>query len=252
MKKFVILGSLIILFVIIVIGGYLWFSLDNIIKHSIEKYGSAALTTKVRVGSVSIKLTKGAGSIRHLRVSNPTGFSNSPIFSFDNIHLKLDIPSITQKIMVIDKVTINSPAIAFEVNRQGKTNVLVLQQNIKANQAKPVKKTTATSPTKTNNDDKSKRFIIKRLTISSAKVDARIAMLKKHYTVTLPTIVLTNLGAPQGATPKALASQIGIALSQRVLSAMGQSYGQRYLNARIGEVQKKIDDKLTHFLRKNI
>ena len=65
--------------------------------------------------------------------------------------------------------TINSPAITFEVNQQGKTNILVLQQNIQTN-TKSSKKQTYSSA-KNNTNDKSKRFIIKKLTIS-AKVDA--------------------------------------------------------------------------------
>ena len=179
MKKFLISGSVIVLLAIIIIAGYLWFSLDGIVKRAIEKYASQALTTKVTVSSVSIKPTKGIGSIRHLRVSNPNDFSNSPIFSLDNIRLHLNIPSITRKVIVINNVSIKSPHIKFEVNNQGKTNILVLQQNIKSNSAKPSGKTQKNNAVKNTSSDKSKRFIIKKLIISGAKVNAHIALLKK-------------------------------------------------------------------------
>ena len=252
MKKTLIIGSVIIVFALIISLGYLWFSLDGIVKRGIEKYASQALTTKVTVSSVSIKPTKGTGSIRQLRVSNPANFSTAPIFSLHNIRLHLDIASITHKVIVINDVSINSPHIAFEVNQQGKTNILVLQQNIKAanaNTAGEVQKNTATKTKATDND---KRFIIKKITISGTKVDATITPLKKHYTITIPAMVLTNLGAPQGATPKALASQIGIEITQQVLTAMGKSYSQQYLNAKLHDVQNQLGNKLANIIKKNI
>ena len=56
---------------------YLLSNLDSIVKSAIEQYGSEITGTRVRVGSVKITLTEGRGTIRGLRVGNPSGFSSN-------------------------------------------------------------------------------------------------------------------------------------------------------------------------------
>ena len=74
MKK-IILG--VVLIVIVAIGGGVYYvlnNLDDLVKAAIEKHGSAATQTSVRVDSVKINLLEGSGGISGLTIANTSGF----------------------------------------------------------------------------------------------------------------------------------------------------------------------------------
>ena len=61
-RKFLIAAALVVL----VLAGavaYVLTNLDGIVKRAIERYGSEATKTAVRVGSVSVKLARGEGAL---------------------------------------------------------------------------------------------------------------------------------------------------------------------------------------------
>ena len=73
MKK-VILG-LVLVIILAIVGGvyYVLTNLDALVEAAIEKHGSEATQTAVRVDSVKIDLSNGAGAISGLTIANPTG-----------------------------------------------------------------------------------------------------------------------------------------------------------------------------------
>ena len=84
--------------VVIVLLGALWLlysSLDFVVKEAIEKYGSQATGTSVRVASVSISLTSGRGTLRGVRIANPPGFSSGDAFAFGEVTLEIDVGTVT-------------------------------------------------------------------------------------------------------------------------------------------------------------
>ena len=110
-KAFLALG---IIAVIVAAGLYVLFTnLDRIVAAAIERYGSEATGTKVGVSSVRLDLKGGKGSIRHLRVGNPPGFSTPDAFRLEDISVAVDTGSVTGNPVVIDQVTILSPRIAY-------------------------------------------------------------------------------------------------------------------------------------------
>jgi uncharacterized protein (UPF0333 family) len=79
-KLFLILAGVI---VIIIAGGvyYVFTNINAIVKAAIEKHGSQATRTDVRVSSVDITLSTGKGAISGMTVENPAGFTSRNIFS---------------------------------------------------------------------------------------------------------------------------------------------------------------------------
>jgi hypothetical protein len=62
---------------------FLWTNLDWIVKNAIERYGSQALGTAVRVDHVSLSPTKGSGESAGLTIANlhPTSFHSAAFAS---------------------------------------------------------------------------------------------------------------------------------------------------------------------------
>jgi hypothetical protein len=119
---------------------YVMTNLDSIVKGAIEKYGSEAAKTAVRVSSVSIRLTEGKGEISGLTVANPHGFSSPNVFRLGKISVKIDTRSVTSSPIVIDEIHISSPQVVYEMNQVLASNILVLKKNIQESAADSKKK----------------------------------------------------------------------------------------------------------------
>lgn len=208
MKK-IILG--IVLLVIIAVGGgifYLFHNLDAIVKMAIEKYGSQAIQTPVRVDRVRIKLQEGSASISGLTVANPPGFSMPYAFALGDISVGIDIDSLTGDVIVIREIGIAEPQVFFEINAEKQANLDVLSKNLgTGKEAPPPEDKPGAEP----------RLIIGKASLSGAELQALVAPLdNKEYRLQLTTITMNNLGAPKGAPPAEIARQMLDQLLDRV------------------------------------
>lgn len=207
MKK-IILG--IVLLLIISIGGgifYLFHNLDTIVKMAIEKYGSQAIQTPVRVDRVRIKLQEGTASISGLTIANPPGFSMPHAFSLGDITVGIDINSLAGDAIVIREIGIGAPQVFFEINADRKANLDVLSKNLGTSKETPAEETSGAEP----------RLIISKASLSGAELQAKVVPLdNKEYQLKLPAITMNNLGAPNGAPPAEIARQMLDQLLDRV------------------------------------
>jgi hypothetical protein len=111
------MGVVVLVVIIAAALFYLWSSLDSLVAHVIEKYGSQTTQTSVRVQSVDIDLQSGAGSVNELKVGNPKGFSSPNAFTLGGITVKIDIDSITKDPIIINEITVQSPHVVYEINK---------------------------------------------------------------------------------------------------------------------------------------
>ena len=128
MKKTLLI--IIVLVILAVAGGiyYVLTNLDMLVKQAIEKYGSQATQTAVRVDSVKVRLTEGSAALGGLTVANPKNFSMPHAFVLGEISTRIDIKALTEEKIVIDEVRVLAPQVFYEVNadKQGNLNVLCL------------------------------------------------------------------------------------------------------------------------------
>jgi hypothetical protein len=103
---------LIILTVVVAVVAFLAYrlvsNLDDIVKSAIENVGSEALGVEVSVGSVSIDLAGGTGTIGGLEIANPPGYSGDPALSVGELTLELG-PDDT-----VARLHLGAPAILVE------------------------------------------------------------------------------------------------------------------------------------------
>ncbi len=239
MKKKIII--FVVLAFVLAIGGivvYVLTNINSIVKAAIEKYGSEATKTAVRVSSVKIDLRNGEGAVLRLKVANPDGYSFPSIITLDNIAVRIEVNSVTSTPIVIDSILIAGPEVFYEVKENGIANVDVLKKNI-----------TSSAPTsKEQSQKKSKgkeiKLTIKKLVFEKGKVHVRIAKLvDKPYTVDLPRLELTDIGKNGGATPAEIARMMATALAEETAKAVARTQGERL-------IRKGTEDLLNKYLNK--
>jgi len=236
MKK-VILGLIVIIVLAIGVGAYLVLTnLDAIVEAAIEKYGSRATQTAVRVDSVQIKLKEGSGAINGLTVANPKGFALSHAFSLGTIKTGIDYQSLQEEPYVINEITVRAPQVFAEINEDKKMNLNQLKKNLSVGkpsdkQEKEADATKAAEP----------RIIIRKLSFTDGNIKALVVPLdNKEYNLKLPNIIMTNLGGKTGSTPTELATEI----IDRLIDEAKKQIKEKGIDAEIDKLKAKAKAKV--------
>jgi len=239
--KVVGIGVAAVVVVAIAGGVYLWSSLDSLVEAAIEKYGSQATQTRVEVAGVKLALTSGEGSIRGIQIDSPAGFSRKQLFTLDNVTVAIDPKTVTDDVVVIDKILIQAPQVFYDINDKGESNLDVLKKNLQqASGGKSKSKAEAS-------DGKEVKLIIRKFIIEKGEIDARIAALgDKDLSANLPRIELTDIGKKSGgATPAEVAKKVANVLISKVGPAVANLGVQQYLGKSADEARAKLKEGAT-------
>ena len=204
MKK--IIFSLVII-VLIGLSAYFYLksNIDEIVREFIVEQVSEVTDTKVQLNAVKLDLKEGAGSLFNFEQPNPPGFQTKYAFHFDQAELDLDLKSIFDEVIIIEKVFINGAEVVYEYS-DGKTNFIELKNIINTNMNN---KTVAASTSKTDQPQQketkkthakqSKKIIIKSFEMINTKVEGAVPFASSQtLSVTLPNIQLNNIGSKEG------------------------------------------------------
>jgi hypothetical protein len=238
MKKKIII-FIVLAFILAVAGTavYVLTNVDFIVKSAIEKYGSQATKTAVRVSSVKIKLRSGEGAVFKLKVANPSGFFSPSIMTLDDISVRIDVNSVTSTPLVIGNILISGPEVFYELKEDGTANVDILKKNLSSGSSRDEQ------PQK-GPKGKEIKLHVRKLVFEKGKVHVRIAKLvDKPYTVELPRLELTDIGKHGGATPVEIARIMATALAEETAKAVARTQGERLL-------RKGAEDLLNKYLNK--
>ncbi len=227
------IGVLVLVVAVIGVVFYVISSLDTLVASAIEKAGTQVTGTSVQVSSVRIDLKSGQGTINELRVANPGGFSAPNAFTLGGISTKIDLASIGEDPIIIDALTVQSPHVVYEINKSGKSNVAVLQDNI-------AQSTGAGGDESSAESGGGPGLVIRKLVIDSGQIDAKVAALPdKDLSAKLARIELTNVGADKGgATPAQIAEKI----ASVILKGVGPAVANLGLNQYLGKNLEQIRD----------
>ncbi len=119
-------------------GRYLWSNLDSIIRAAVEKYGTAATQTAVKLDSVKLSIASGEGGmLGGLSIANPEGFRlplRSKRFYLDSVSVKVRITASIRGTgpIVIREITIVKPQVNYELTNGGDSNLQTIQRNAMA------------------------------------------------------------------------------------------------------------------------
>jgi len=216
MKK-ALIGVAALLLVVVVGLVFVWSNLDSIVKEAIQTYGSEATKTTVSVADVKLDLAEGKATISGLKVGNPAGFTDPYIFELGMISTNIDTSTINQNPIVIDEIIIKAPAVVYEINSEGVSNVDVLKKSL-ASGSGSSGKSSSTSSAYSSDDSKAGeelKMVIRKLIVEGTSARVRIAALGgMEQTVKLPRIVMTDVGKKSGG---ASATEVAQALSSKLI-----------------------------------
>jgi hypothetical protein len=196
----------ILLIGLIAISGLLFFlkdNLDEIVREIIVTSVSDATQTNVSLAQVKLNLKEGVGVLNNYQQGNPEGFQTKYAFRFDQAELDIDVGTILDDVVIIERVFINHADIVYEFN-DGKTNFVELKNNIDKNtkkknsdqknkSVKDQEKTSSQSKTQQN-----KKIIIRSFEMINTEVEAAMPFASSQtLSVQLPNIKLSNIGAKE-------------------------------------------------------
>jgi len=186
--------SLVVLFSIILWAGY--FYLGSAAKAGIEFAGESALKTEVSVDSLSLSPLNGKTSIRGLSIANPAGFSEGPAILLGAVEAEVDISSIFGDTVEIELLRLAQPQINYETKITS-DNLRALLANLPSGDDGAASESAPAS---------TKKILLKRLEILGPQL-AIVTGLGSTQ-VTLPDIILTDIGGTGGGASAAEAAEI--------------------------------------------
>ncbi len=209
-------------------------NIDTLVKGAIEKYGSRATGTSVRVSSVDIGLREGRGLVSGLSVDNPGGFKTPRAFSLGEISIDLDTASITKDPIVIDEIRVSSPKVIYEINKSGKANINKIRDNVSS----------YASSGKASRDG-GKKLLVRRLIIEDGKIEINIAARPgEPLSANLGRIELKNVGGKGGSTPGEIAAQVMRPLTDRAIQAAAKAGVGSYLGQEADRLKEEAAEKM--------
>lgn len=252
MLKKLALG-LVALIVVVGIGlTYLWSNLDGLISKAVEKYGSAATQTDVRLEHVKLSVSTGEGSLSGFSVGNPSGYTAKQALYLGSIAIAVDAKSITGNgPIVIHNIAITKPQVTFEVDASGGNNLKTIANNAQAYAGSSDKaaKAKAAAPSKSESDNKpSRKIVIEDLTITDGQISIATPLLKgQQLNAPLPTIHLTNIGKTSGGeSPADLAKLLLTTITQSASEAATLD-----ITKQLGNITSGLTSGLTNGLKGN-
>ncbi len=187
MKPFLKIAGLVVAGLVIVV---LLFS-GLIIKGAVNRAGPRLLGVPVQVQSVKLSLLRGHMTLRGLHVGNPAGYKTASLFDLRTLEVDLDVLSLLKKTVIIREIRIEAPEITYERGLKN-SNIGALQAQLNPPGAAA---TPAAAPPAVQDKTGGKKVIIKKLTITGAKVKASITMLGgQTLSLPLPPITLHDIG----------------------------------------------------------
>lgn len=236
MKKLLIV---LVLVVALAVGGgvILLSSVNSLLVRAVNTYGPELLQTNVHLDNADISFLDGKGTLQGLFIGNPAGFSGEYAFKVDTIQAALDASTLTEDVVVIERIEVVAPDILYE--RTLKTdNLQTLVNNLKkaTNSGNDADRQAAS-------ETKASRVLIRELLIRSGKVSLVLPGIEKPVGINLPDIRLRDIGKESGSVSFAEAAvTIVQAISDAVLrSSVDVTVGAESL---LRDTGKNVGDKL--------
>ena len=227
---------ILLVLVVLVAAGvfYLTSNLNGLVTTLIEEQGSAATQSAVRVTGLDIRLTDASASLSGLSVANPEGFAGEAI-ELGDFAVTLDAASLTSDVIVVKDISVDGARI--NVLQQGSRNNL---RELLANL--PAGDPDETAPA---SDEGARKLIIERFSIANASASLSIPELGEDREVTLPSIVVTDIGkATNGATGAQVAKQLLAPVMNAAISSAAAASVKERVGEKVGEVMGGLLDKL--------
>jgi hypothetical protein len=198
----------IVLVVLLAAGAIAWFSLDRILKSTIERESTASLRLTTTLGRARLSLLGGKLNLKELRIASPKGFSAPHLLELGDVDLAVKYGQLRSDPIHVQSLTLDRPRLVIEQSG-GALNFK------KAIEGMPPSQSASENPIK---------LVIDELKMENAQVVIHPGLpgLRQEITVLVPAINMRNVGSGRGAQNGAAIKDIAIL----VISAMAEKAAQ--------------------------
>jgi hypothetical protein len=241
MGKRILIG--VIAVVVLAAAGITWLVMtkgNEFVASAIEKYGSAATGTTVRVGSVELALTQGRGNVKGLTIGNPQGYSSSYFLKVDDISLAFDLGSLGGRVPVVKEALVDAAHLNAEQHGQT-TNLTDIERQI-----------TGPAPSKTAPQTAAKdegRIIIDRFRLTHGRVTLTSDLLKHPEELELADVSVDGIGRASGGVTYSQAAEAAL---DPILRAARNAVEARLRKAAEDAARDKAESALSDRLKKSL
>ncbi len=242
MWKFII-GAVMALLVAVVIAVVVGLkNINELVKVAIEAVGSDVTGSRVTLQEVDISLMDGRGELRGLTLHNPKGFNSDYLFHLNSTVLKIDLESLTKKVIVIEEVTVDGPNVIAEQKDLLKTNLQTMWENIQHNEAGAGQNTQGNA--KEDSPHKNIRLMVRQFTFSNAQLDL-VTQEWGSRSLNMDTVTADNLGnAKEGLTPEALVKALLKPMIKAARKQAERAIKEKLKDKAEDKAKKKLEEKL--------
>ena len=236
MKFLKVLGVIVILLVLI-LGGGLYYSLSNInaiVKRGVESKGPEITTTDVNLDSVDIELFKGRAQLDRFTIANPPGFNSPNLFEAEQLVFKVDPSSVRSDVIIIDEIIVEGVKVTAEqkgLNTNIQTMLKAIQENLpKSRQEEKEASDAGQEP----------HFMVQHLRFA----DSGMRVITEKYgekEFLIPAIEANNLGSKANGLT---ASELGVAILKPYLEQAKKVAQERIQDLAEDELKGAAEKKL--------
>ncbi len=216
MKKWIILGCVGILAVIVVVIVIGLSNLGPAIKAAVNNYGPKITKTEARLGDVDVSLFSAKATLKNFFLGNPAGFKSPEAMSVKSIFVDIDEKTLTKDTIVIDKIEVVAPQITYE-KIKGTDNLQTILNHVKKSVGVDEKAGKSAGKEKKEGETK---ILIKDFIVKDGRVNLVMSLLgQRTLSAGLPDIHLKNIGEKKGgATPAEAFKEIFSSLYSKIQS----------------------------------
>jgi hypothetical protein len=173
-----LLTSLIVLVLLLVVGlVVLVLNLERIARRAVEGVGTELLGVRTSLQEASVSLRRGEVVLSKLALDSPEGFDAPRMFELAELHVRVDLWSLTGQEMVVHEVVVKTPRLTMEME-EGRTNWAVVLAHLRGKL-----------------DTRKKRKVqIGRLSVENGQVALRGVPVVGEQSLPLPPIELKDIG----------------------------------------------------------
>ena len=241
MKKFLLTVFVLLL---LVIGGavfYVMHNMEDIVKNAVNKYGSQVTGTEVKLGGFQFSPFDGWAKMSNLTVANPKGYAQANIVSLGDVEVKLDIKSLLNPMIVVEKVVVSKPEVTYELSNVTRNNISDLLANINKNTASTKK------AEEENKSEAGKKVAVDLLNVVDGKVSVAASVAGQGAAVglPLPKIEMKNIGRENNAQGETIVDTLTIVLKKILMVSYDTvvKNGLSGLKDVADEATKEVSDK---------
>lgn len=213
-----------VVLLLVIAGAVVYFSLDRIVKNTVQAQATSSLNLQTTLNSASLSLFGGSLDLNQLAVANPKGFTAPQMLDVGNTSVAVSYGQLRSDPVHVNAITIDKPKLVMEL-QNGTFNFKKAMDDMPKTESAP-------------SNSKPLKLVIDDLKLNDSQVVIK-GVGATDIPLTLPSIDLKNIGTGDGASNGAAVKDVVM----QIITAMAASAGDS--SALSGELKQILSANVT-------